>query len=86
MSPDVTGDVIAACGIAGLATLAAGAITQVTTVVTQRRQDPEPAVPTPDPTVWRACHHPACGHLETRHDPTPVGPVCRDCTERTEAS
>ncbi|HWN00048.1 MAG TPA: hypothetical protein VNO54_23625 [Streptosporangiaceae bacterium] len=88
MSPDVTFDVILACGVAGVAALAAGAIAQVATVVTQRRQatDELAALPAPDPTVWRACHAPACGHMETPHDPSPVGFACRDCTERMEGS
>lgn len=87
MSPDTTFDVILACGVAGVAALAAGAIAQVATVVTQRRHTHnEPAALAPDPTVWRACHAPACGHLETRHDPSPLGYACRDCAERTDAS
>lgn len=39
-----------------------------------------------DPAVWLPCHAPACGHMETLHDPTPLGLVCRGCgtTTRTK--
>ena len=85
MSPDVAFPVALAGGVAGLAVLAAGAFTHVATVVTQRRHDEPAVVPESSPVEWRACHHPACGHLETPHDPSPVGLACRYCTARTEA-
>lgn len=33
----------------------------------------------PDSSIWRACDTVHCARLETRHDFTDVGLVCRDC-------
>lgn len=81
MSPDTAFAVVTGCGVGAVALAAAALFTQ------PRQVHAEPAAPPELATAstWLACHAPACGHMETLHDPTPVGLVCRDCTERKEA-
>ncbi|MEU3447206.1 hypothetical protein AB0H29_08245 [Streptomyces thermolilacinus] len=64
--------------LVGVSVVAVAAISWAVRLVPGRAAAARPPVAV-DPVVWRRCDSVRCAHLETRHDRTAAGLVCRGC-------